>query len=124
MRSTTRRACGCAIIRSRSTSCFRGCRARRDACFIIPRMGSTDLAAATASLQASLKRLKTDHVDLMQAWNVGEENYDLGVLREWKAQKLCRYIGMTTSFSGQYSAIAKVLAREKPDFFQVNYSLA
>jgi aryl-alcohol dehydrogenase-like predicted oxidoreductase len=80
-------------------------------------------AEATASMQASLRRLKTGHVDLMQAWNVGDENYDFGLLREWQAQKLCRYVGMTTSSSGQYGAIAKVLAREKPDFFQVNYSL-
>ncbi|MSP98599.1 MAG: aldo/keto reductase, partial [Betaproteobacteria bacterium] len=36
---------------------------------------------------------------------------------------LCRYVGMTTSFIRQYDVIAKVLAREKPDFFQVNYSL-
>jgi aryl-alcohol dehydrogenase-like predicted oxidoreductase len=82
-----------------------------------------DRDAATASMQASLRRLKTGHVDLMQAWNVGDEDYDFGLLREWQARKLCRYVGMTTSFSGQYGAIAKVLAREKPDFFQVNYSL-
>ncbi|MBI2317145.1 MAG: aldo/keto reductase [Betaproteobacteria bacterium] len=80
-------------------------------------------AAATASMQASLSRLKTNRVDLMQAWNVGDANYDFGLLREWKRQGLCRYVGMTTSFSRQYDAIAKVLAREKPDFFQVNYSL-
>jgi aryl-alcohol dehydrogenase-like predicted oxidoreductase len=30
---------------------------------------------------------------------------------------------MTTSREGQYEAIGKVLAREKPDFFQVDYSL-
>ena len=59
----------------------------------------------------------------MQACNVGDPNYDFGLLREWKQQGLCRYVGMTTSFDGQYPAIAKVLAREKPDFFQVNYSL-
>jgi aryl-alcohol dehydrogenase-like predicted oxidoreductase len=79
--------------------------------------------AATASMQASLRRLRTNRVDLMQAWNVGDANFDFGLLREWKAQGLCRYVGMTTSFGGQYAAIAKVLAREKPDFFQVNYSL-
>jgi aryl-alcohol dehydrogenase-like predicted oxidoreductase len=79
--------------------------------------------AATASMEASLRRLKTDHVDLMQAWNVGDETYDFGLLREWQARKLCRYVGMTTSSSSQYGAIGKVLVREKPDFFQVNYSL-
>ena len=84
---------------------------------------AADRATATASLQASLRRLKTNRVDLMQAWNVGDPNYDAGVLREWKQQGFCRYVGMTTSSIRQYEAIAKALAREKPDFFQVNYSL-
>ena len=79
--------------------------------------------AATASMQASLKRLKTDRVDLMQAWNVGDPSYDFGLLREWKQQGLCRYVGMTTSSLRQYDAFVKVIAREKPDFVQVNYSL-
>ena len=84
---------------------------------------AADRAAATASLQASLRRLKTNRVDLMQAWNVGDPNFDFGLAREWKQQGLCRYVGMTTSNLRQYDPIAKVLAREKPDFFQVNYSL-
>jgi aryl-alcohol dehydrogenase-like predicted oxidoreductase len=84
---------------------------------------AAERAAATASMQASLRRLKTNRVDLMQAWNVGDPNYDFGLLREWKKQGLCRYVGMTTSSLRQYGAIGEVLAREKPDFFQVNYSL-
>ncbi len=80
-------------------------------------------AAATESMRNSLRRLKTKNVDLMQAWNVTEENYDLGLLRDWKRQGLCRYTGMTISQTRSYDAIGKVLAREKPDFFQVNYSL-
>ena len=80
-------------------------------------------AAATESMQNSLRRLKTKNVDLMQAWNVADENYDLGLLREWQRQGLCRYTGMTISQTRSYEAIGKVLAREKPDFFQVNYSL-
>ena len=79
--------------------------------------------AATESMQNSLRRLKTKNVDLMQAWNVAEPNYDLGLLREWKRQGICRYTGMTISQTRSYDAIGKVLAREKPDFFQVNYSL-
>jgi aryl-alcohol dehydrogenase-like predicted oxidoreductase len=97
----------------------------RDKLFLATKFSSnTDRAAATASLQASLRRLKTNRIDLMQAWNVGDAGYDFGLLREWKQQGLCRYVGMTTSFVRQYDAIGKVLTREKPDFFQVNYSLA
>jgi aryl-alcohol dehydrogenase-like predicted oxidoreductase len=82
-----------------------------------------DRQGARASLERSLARLRTDRVELMQAWNVGDPNFDFGILREWKQQGLCRYVGMTTSNLRQYDACAKVLAREKPDFFQVNYSL-
>jgi len=84
---------------------------------------SEDRAGATASLQSSLTHLKTNRIDLMQAWNVGDPNYDFGLLREWKQQGLVRYVGLTTSSLRQYDACAKVIAREKPDFFQVNYSL-
>lgn len=80
-------------------------------------------AAATESMQNSLRRLKTNRVDLLQAWNVADEKYDLGLLREWQRQGLCRYTGMTISQTRSYEAIGKVLAREKPDFFQVNYSI-
>lgn len=96
----------------------------RDKLFLATKYSyNADRAAATASLQASLRRLKTNRVDLMQAWNVGDANYDFGLLRDWKQQGLCRYTGMTTSSARQYAAIGQVLVREKPDFFQVNYSL-
>jgi aryl-alcohol dehydrogenase-like predicted oxidoreductase len=96
----------------------------RDKLFLATKFSyNQDRAGAVASFQNSLRRLKTDRVDLMQAWNVGDANYDFGLLREWKQQGLCRYVGMTTSNDRQYPAIAKVLAREKPDFFQVDYSL-
>jgi len=84
---------------------------------------AADRAAAEASLKRSLERLKTDRIDLMQAWNVADPNFDFGLLRDWKRQGVCRYVGMTISNPRAYDAVAKVLAREKPDFFQVNYSL-
>lgn len=96
----------------------------RDRLFLATKFSyRSDRAAATASLQSSLKRLKTNRIDLMQAWNVADPNYDFGLLREWKQQGLVRYVGLTTSSLRQYDACAKVIAREKPDFFQVNYSL-
>jgi aryl-alcohol dehydrogenase-like predicted oxidoreductase len=96
----------------------------RDQLFLATKYSfAADRTTANASLQASLKRLKANRIDLMQAWNVTDPNYDFALPREWKQQGLCRYIGMTTSQLRAYDAIAKVLAREKPDFFQVNYSL-
>lgn len=79
--------------------------------------------AKEASLAASLQRLKTSRVDLMQAWNVSDPNLDLGQLRDWKSQGKCRYFGITSSFDAAYPAVLQTLRREKPDFFQINYSL-
>ena len=96
----------------------------RDKLFLATKYESRDdKEAANASLQNSLKRLKTDRIDLMQAHNVGDPNFSLAQLRDWKAQGLCRYVGVTSSFEGQYDALAQVLRREKPDFFQINYSV-
>jgi aryl-alcohol dehydrogenase-like predicted oxidoreductase len=83
----------------------------------------SDRAAAEQSMRASLRRLRTDRVELMQAWNVRDPNYSLALLREWQKQGICRYTGITISQVRDYGAIAKVTAREKPDFMQVNYSL-
>jgi aryl-alcohol dehydrogenase-like predicted oxidoreductase len=96
----------------------------RDRLFLATKFSYGDSReAATESMRNSLRRLQTKNVDLMQAWNVADPDYDLGLLREWKQQGICRYTGMTISQTRSYEAIAKVLAREKPDFFQVNYSL-
>jgi aryl-alcohol dehydrogenase-like predicted oxidoreductase len=85
------------------------------------RVASRD--ATMAEMQASLKKLRTETLDLMQLHNVANANQDLALLREWKAQGLCRYIGITSSFDRDYAAVEAVLRREKPDFFQIDYSL-
>ena len=36
---------------------------------------------------------------------------------------MCRYIGITSTFHGAFSAIETVLTREKPDFVQIDYSI-
>jgi aryl-alcohol dehydrogenase-like predicted oxidoreductase len=71
-----------------------------------------------------LHRLHTDRVDLMQLHNVSDPHQDLAMLREWKSQGLCRYIGITTSSGDDFDAVEAVLRQQKPDFLQVNYSLA
>jgi len=96
----------------------------RDKLFLATKYSSrADKDAANMSLRTSLKRLKTGRIDLMQAWNVGDPNFSLAQLRDWQAQGLCRYVGITSSSEWQYAALAQVLKREKPDFFQINYSV-
>ena len=92
--------------------------------FLATKLEDYDRNTGAAQLHASLQRLRTDRVDLMQLHNVGDPNQDLAMLREWKSQGFCRYIGITTSFGGDFDAVEAVVRRQKPDFLQVNYSLA
>ena len=92
--------------------------------FLATKLEDYDRNTAAAQLHASLQRLRTNRVDLMQLHNVADPHQDLAILREWKSQGFCRYIGITTSFGGDFDAVEAVVRREKPDFLQVNYSLA
>ena len=80
-------------------------------------------APDNAEFKRSLARLKTAKVDLLQLHNVSDPRQSLARFKEWKAQGLCRYIGITSTFHDDFAAVEAVLKREKPDFVQIDYSL-
>jgi aryl-alcohol dehydrogenase-like predicted oxidoreductase len=61
--------------------------------------------------------------DLLQLHNVRDPRQSLAQFKAWKAQGLCRYIGITSTSHRDFAAIEAVLGREKPDFVQIDYSL-
>jgi aryl-alcohol dehydrogenase-like predicted oxidoreductase len=91
----------------------------RDKLFIATKLESPD----ARELKRSLARLKTERVDLLQLHNVRSRQQSLERFRDWKGQGVCRYIGITSTFRGDYPAVEAVLKREKPDFVQIDYSL-
>jgi aryl-alcohol dehydrogenase-like predicted oxidoreductase len=76
-----------------------------------------------AEFKRSLARLKTAKVDLLQLHNVSDARQSLAQFKEWKSQGLCRYIGITSTYHGDFAAVEAVLKRETPDFVQIDYSL-
>jgi aryl-alcohol dehydrogenase-like predicted oxidoreductase len=91
----------------------------REKLFIATKLESAD----AAELQRSQARLKTQKFDLLQFHNVRDPQQSLAQFKEWKAQGLCRYIGITSTRHADFPAIEAVLGREKPDFVQIDYSL-
>ena len=91
----------------------------RDKLFIATKLESPD----SRELKRSLARLKIASVDLLQLHNVRSKQQSLERFREWKKQGVCRYIGITSTFRGDYPAVEAVLERERPDFVQIDYSL-
>jgi aryl-alcohol dehydrogenase-like predicted oxidoreductase len=85
--------------------------------------GSEDRAACAARMQQSLDRFKTDHVDLMQIWNVSNPKLVAPLLDDWKASKRTRYTGITSSFKGQYDALEAAMRAHKYDFVQIDLAI-
>jgi aryl-alcohol dehydrogenase-like predicted oxidoreductase len=78
-------------------------------------------------MQQSLSKLRvpaTHPLALMQVHNLLDLDTHLETLREWKAQKRIRYIGLTHYTASAYADVAKALEKHPVDFLQINYSAA
>jgi aryl-alcohol dehydrogenase-like predicted oxidoreductase len=91
----------------------------RDKIFIATKLEAPD----ETELKRSLSRLKTAKIDLLQLHNVDDPQQSLSQFKDWKAQGICRYTGITSTSHGAFAAVEAVLGREKPDFVQIDYSL-
>lgn len=79
--------------------------------------------AGLAQFNDSLKRLKTDKVELLQVHNLGDLKTQMALCRELKEQGKVRYVGVTHYLEHAHEEIADVVEAEKPDFLQINYSI-
>jgi len=91
----------------------------RNKIFIATKLESPDIE----ELKRSLNRLQTAKLDLLQLHNVRNPQQSLAAFRDWKAQRVCRYVGLTSTSHSAFAAVEAVLAREKPDFVQIDYSI-
>jgi len=79
--------------------------------------------AGLAQFNDTLRRLKTDKVELLQVHNLGDLKTQLALARELKAQGKVRYVGVTHYVERAQDELADVVQAEKPDFLQINYSV-
>jgi diketogulonate reductase-like aldo/keto reductase len=95
----------------------------RDKLFMATKVWTSGRAAGIRQMEESERKLR-GRVDLMQVHNLVDVDTHLETLKEWKAKKRIRYIGITHYTSSAYGDLASVLRRGGIDFVQLNYSLA
>jgi aryl-alcohol dehydrogenase-like predicted oxidoreductase len=93
--------------------------ALRQKLFIATKLEAPD----PTELKRSITRLKTAKLDLLQLHNVRNPRQSLAKFQTWKADGVCRYFGITSTYHGDFPVVEAVLGREKPDFVQIDYSL-
>jgi diketogulonate reductase-like aldo/keto reductase len=96
---------------------------RRDEAFIATKVWTQGRSEGIRQMEASLRLLRTDRVDLMQIHNLLDWRTHLATLRSWKESGRIRYLGITHYTASAYAEVEAVLRAEKLDFLQINYAL-
>jgi len=91
---------------------------------VAPRGGGVaDPEAARRQLETSLRRIGKPAIDLVQVHNMGDIRTQLPILREYKDKGRVRYIGVTTTFEGQYAELVKTMRSQPIDFIGTDYAI-
>jgi aryl-alcohol dehydrogenase-like predicted oxidoreductase len=96
----------------------------RERCFLATKIAADDLPSARAQWAESLRRLRTDRVELLQVHNLRAWETQLPYARELKQQGKVRYIGLTHYRESGHAELERIVRMEKPDFLQVDYSVS
>jgi aryl-alcohol dehydrogenase-like predicted oxidoreductase len=96
--------------------------AMHQSAFLATKVWTRGEAAGIEQMTRSAQLLKAQRLDLIQVHNLLDLDTQLKTLRAWKESGRVRYIGVTHYTVGAHAELARVLAREKLDFVQFNYS--
>jgi aryl-alcohol dehydrogenase-like predicted oxidoreductase len=84
---------------------------------------TADPAAARRQVETSFRRLGRPVIDLIQVHNMRDVRTQLPILREYKEKRRVRYIGVTTTFEGDYDSLVQTMRKEPLDFIGTDYAI-
>ena len=87
----------------------------RDRIWLATELAADDRAAGEAQFAQSLKRLRTDRVELLAVHNLRDWKTQLAYARELKARGKTKYVGLTHYVDGKHDELADIMAAEKPE---------
>ncbi len=85
--------------------------------------GKADPDQARAQIEQSMQRLGKARMDLIQVHNLGDVPTQLGLLKQYRDEGRVRYIGVTTTFAGQYEELERIMRAEPLNFIGVDYAI-
>ncbi len=96
----------------------------RDKAFLATKVWTTGEADGIAQMRASLQKMRTPKMDLMQIHNLVDLRTHMKTLRAWKEQGTFRHIGVTHYTTSAFDEVMAIMRAERLDFVQVPYSLS
>ena len=95
----------------------------RSKAFLATKIAADSAEAAKEQWAQSLRRLRTDKVELLQVHNLRDWRRQLPYARELQAQGGTKYVGVTHYTDAGLPELEAILRGEKLDFIQIHYSV-
>jgi diketogulonate reductase-like aldo/keto reductase len=95
----------------------------RDRLFVTTKIDQAGKEAGIAQFRQTQRLYGRETLDLVQIFSLTDLDTHWPSLKEWKLAGQARYIGVTVAESRLYAQLEAFLARETPDFVQMNYSI-
>jgi len=92
--------------------------------FLATKIWTTGRESGKAQLADSHRLMRAKILDLVQVHNLQDLDTQLATLRAAQHAGTLRYVGVTHYVASAHPELERVIRRERPDFMQVNYSLA
>lgn len=92
--------------------------------FLATKIWTRGRESGRTQLAASHRLMRAATLDLVQVHNLLDLEVHLATLRAAREEGRVRYLGVTHYTAGAHEELERVIRRERPDFLQVNYSLA
>ena len=97
--------------------------AGRHPAFLATKVWTSGTEAGKAQMTDSMRRLRTERLDLMQVHNLLDWKRHLAVMRAWRDAGKIRYLGITHFSPDEFPEMERMLRTEKLDFMQLPYSV-
>ena len=95
----------------------------REKVFLASKVSEPGRAGGAAQIERSFERLRTPMIDLVAVHNLVDPENNLATLRDLKARKRIRYLGVTVWRDSQFPELEALMRREALDAIQVNYAI-
>lgn len=92
--------------------------------FLATKVWTTGREAGIEQAHESMRRMRSDKLDLLQVHNLLDVETHLNWLQQWKQSGKVRYIGVTHYSESAYPELEKHITARKVDFVQFNYSMS
>ena len=96
----------------------------RSQLFLATKVWTSGKQAGIAQMEDSMRKLRSERIDLIQVHNLLDVDTHLDTLQAWKREGRIRYAGVTHYTASAQPEVARIVAARPLDFIQINYSVA